>query len=33
MVHDLILALVFLGMIIAPAIITMRPERDEKDPL
>jgi hypothetical protein len=33
MVHDLILALVFLAMIIAPAIITMRPDRDEKDPL
>jgi hypothetical protein len=33
MVHDLVLALVFLGMIIAPAIITMRPDVDEKDPL
>jgi hypothetical protein len=33
MVHDLVLALVFLAMIIAPAIITMRPDRDEKDPL
>ena len=33
MVHDLILALVFLGMIAAPALITMRPDRDEKDPL
>jgi hypothetical protein len=33
MVNDLVLALVFLGMIIAPAIITMRPDRDEKDPL
>jgi hypothetical protein len=33
MVHDLVLALVFLGMIIAPAIITMRPDADEKDPL
>jgi hypothetical protein len=33
MVHDLIIALVFLAMIIAPALITMRPDRDEKDPL
>jgi hypothetical protein len=33
MVHDLVLALVFLGMIIAPAIITMRPDTDERDPL
>jgi hypothetical protein len=33
MLNDLVLALVFLGMIIAPAIITMRPDRDEKDPL
>ena len=33
MVHDLVLALVFLAMIIAPAIITLRPDRDEKDPL
>jgi hypothetical protein len=33
MVHDLILALVFLAMIIAPAIVTMRPDQDEKDPL
>jgi hypothetical protein len=31
MVQDLILALVFLGMIVAPALITMRPDRDEKD--
>lgn len=31
MVHDLVLALVFLGMIVAPALITMRPETDEKD--
>ena len=31
MVHDLVLALVFLGMIVAPALITMRPHRDEKD--
>jgi hypothetical protein len=33
MVQDLFFALVFLAMIIAPAIITMRPGRDEKDPL
>lgn len=33
MVHDLILAVVFLGMIVAPALITMRPEVDEKDTL
>ena len=33
MVQDLILALVFLAMIVAPALITMRPHRDEKDPL
>jgi hypothetical protein len=33
MVHDLVLALVFLGMIVAPALITMRPEADEKDVL
>jgi hypothetical protein len=33
MMHDLIIALVFLAMIIAPALITMRPDRDEKDPL
>ncbi len=33
MIHDLVLALVFLGMIVAPALITMRPEADEKDTL
>ena len=33
MVHDLILAIVFLAMIIGPALITMRPDADEKDPL
>lgn len=33
MVHDLVLALVFLGMIVAPALITMRPHPDEKDTL
>jgi hypothetical protein len=33
MVHDLILAVVFLAMIIAPAVLTMPPDRDERDPL
>ena len=33
MVQDLVLALVFLAMIIAPAIISIPPERDEKDSL
>ena len=33
MVHDLIFALAFLAMIIAPALITMPPDRDERDPL
>jgi hypothetical protein len=33
MVHDLVLALVFLAMIIAPAIVTIPSERDEKDSL
>jgi hypothetical protein len=33
MIPDLILALVFLGMIVAPALITMRPNQDEKDTL
>jgi hypothetical protein len=31
MLADLILALVFLGMIVAPALVTMRPEREKKD--
>jgi hypothetical protein len=31
--QDLILAVVFLAMIIAPAIITMPPDRDERDSL
>jgi hypothetical protein len=31
MVHDLVLALVFLAMIIAPAILAMRSDREEKD--
>jgi hypothetical protein len=30
---DLILAIIFLAMIIAPAIITMPPDRDERDSL
>jgi hypothetical protein len=29
MVHDLVLALVFLAMIIAPAILAMRSEKEE----
>ncbi len=33
MVHDLVLALVFLGMIIAPALLAMRSGKEEKDPL
>ncbi len=33
MIHDLVLALIFLGMIVAPALITMRPEAEEKDVL
>jgi hypothetical protein len=33
MVHDLILAVAFLAMIIAPAVLTMPPDRDERDPL
>ena len=33
MVRDLIVAVIFLAMIAAPALITMRPDRDEKDPL
>ncbi len=31
MVHDLVLALVFLAMIIAPALLAMRSEKEEKD--
>jgi hypothetical protein len=31
--QDFILAVVFLGMIIAPALITMPPDRDERDSL
>ena len=33
MLPDLVLALVFLAMIIAPAVITMPSERDERDSL
>jgi hypothetical protein len=33
MVHELFFALVFLAMIAAPAIITIPPDRDERDPL
>jgi hypothetical protein len=33
MVQDFIIALVFLAMIIAPAIVTIPPDRDEKDSL
>jgi hypothetical protein len=33
MFHDLIIAVVFLAMIVAPALITLHPDRDEKDPL
>ena len=33
MVHDLVLALIFLAMIIAPALLAMRSESEEKDPL
>jgi len=31
MVHDLVLALVFLAMIIAPALLAMRSEKEEED--
>jgi hypothetical protein len=31
MVHDLVLALVFLAMIIAPALLAMRSEKEEND--
>jgi hypothetical protein len=33
MVHDLVIALVFLGMIIAPALLAMRSGKEEKDSL
>jgi hypothetical protein len=31
MIHDLVLALVFLSMIIAPALIAMRADDEEQD--
>ena len=31
MIHDLVLALVFLAMIIAPALVAMRADADETD--
>jgi hypothetical protein len=31
MIHDLFLALVFLAMVIAPALLAMRPDQEEKD--
>ena len=31
MIHDLVLALVFLAMIIAPALLAMRSDRGEND--
>ncbi len=33
MSHDLIFALVFLVMIVAPALVTGASDRDERDPL
>jgi len=33
MVFDLILALVFLAMVVAPAIVTLPSRRDERDSL
>jgi hypothetical protein len=33
MVQDIILALVFLAMIIAPAVVTLPSDRDERDSL
>lgn len=33
MINDLIFAVVFLGIIALPALITMDPHRDEKRPL
>lgn len=33
MIHDLVLALVFLAMIITPALLAMRADREEKDTL
>ncbi len=31
MIHDLVLALVFLGLIIAPALLALRTGKEEKD--
>jgi hypothetical protein len=33
MIFDLVLALVFLAMIVAPALVTMPPHRNERDSL
>jgi hypothetical protein len=33
MVFDLVLALLFLAMIVAPAIVTLPPNRNERDSL
>jgi hypothetical protein len=33
MTHDLVLALVFLAMIIAPALVSIPPDRNERDSL
>jgi len=33
MVHDLVLALIFLAMIIAPALLAMRSDKGKKDTL
>jgi hypothetical protein len=33
MIHDLVLAAVFLGMIITPALLAMRAAREENDAL
>ncbi len=33
MLHDLVLALVFLAMIITPALLAMRSDHEEKDTL
>ena len=33
MVHDIVLALAFLAMIIAPALLALRSEKEEKDTL
>jgi hypothetical protein len=33
MIHDLVLALLFLAMVISPALLAMRSEKEEKDAL